>query len=488
MPFFRTIPVLIIFWCITEVFGQVYQTPTQIPPNLNPQPNPIQQPIRQMPLQTPPKMVVQNGIPIYQQNQNTNPNTNIPNQPKIAERTMPPGYGSPYPTGQPLPNNPVKVATTQTSTPVYGLPPQNQNTPIPNPPPSNQPVGIANQQGYYPVPLNPVHPATPETKREFVGRAEPINRIVPFFLNPQEQKELDEFLLRWEKYSLTIKRYDVDFDMFLYDETIVGSTPGKPYKTAFGYFKYIAKPLRFVYHVEGEWVGNKKVERDDKKSPHIFAEKIIIDEKSVFKYEYNAKTVLQVNVPSEMVGKGIADSPLPLIFGAKADEMKKRFSMKIVTADQRKDNEIWLQAKPLLIEDQQEFSQIEIRLDKENLRPIALKKEDINGKAFTVYTLLSPKINDRLTSFLEDIKKWFTPTVPDGWKLDVKDWILEVQMAQQSPATILSGTVSGATSGTVPATVPTMVPVTPQPPFGNQPQPPQIPPQRNEIPLYQPKY
>ncbi|MDR2756254.1 MAG: hypothetical protein LBC20_11155 [Planctomycetaceae bacterium] len=457
MPFFRIFSLLIIFWSVTnvDVVGQVYQTSTPSNPiSQSTQPNSVQQPIRPMPLQTPPKMVIQNGVPVYPHNQ-SNQNITIPNQPRIAERSMPIGYGSPYPTGQPLPNSSVKVATAQTPNSVYGLPPQNQTSP--NQTPTTQPT--ANQS---------VHAATPDVRREFVGRAAPISRIVPFFLTPQEQQELDEFLIRWEKYSLGIKRYDVDFNMFLYDETIIGSITGKPYKTTFGYFKYIAKPLRFVYHVEGEWVGDKKVERDDKKNPQIFAEKIIIDEKSVYKYEYNAKTVLQVNVPPELVGKGIADSPLPLIFGAKANDMKKRFSMKIVTAEQRKNTEIWLQAKPLLIEDQQEFSQIEIRLDKETLRAIALKKEDINGKAFTVYTLLSPKTNDRLTSFLEDIKKWFTPTIPDGWKLDVNDWVLDVRMAQQTPTVLQE-------------TVPNAIPVTPQPPFGNQ-------PQRNEIPLYQPQY
>jgi TIGR03009 family protein len=455
MQFFRMIVFLSIFSVAAGVIGQVYQPPTA--PNLiSPSPAPaLQQPLRPMPLQTPPKTVIQNGVPVYQQN------VNVPAQPGMANRTMPIGYGSPYPTaqttgqttsqttsqiGQTRSTNPVKVATTQPSGSVYGLPPQNQ----PNKPPANN-----------------------EIRREFVGRAEPTTRIVPFFLTPQEQQELDEFLRRWEQYSLGIKRYDVDFNMFIYDEAIPGSIPGKPYKTAFGYFKYIANPLRFVYHVEGEWIDNKKVKRDEKKNRTILAEKIIIDEKSVFKYEFDAKKVLQVNVPPELIGKGIADSPLPLIFGAKAEDMKKRFSMKIVTAEQNKNTQIWLLAKPLLMEDQQEFSQIELRLDKDSLRAIALKKEDINGKAFTVYMLISPKINDRLTSFLEDIKKWFTPAVPDGWTLDVNDWVLEVQMAQQPTITVLPATPAGA----VPA-----IPVTPQPPFANQPQP-----TRNEIPLYQPR-
>jgi TIGR03009 family protein len=446
MFFFRIILFFGVIGGATVVIGQVYQntipsyqlqTPSyqsqtssyqsQTLSQPNSQLHSTQQPLFQMPLQTPPKTVIQNGVPVYQQHGNS------PTQPVIPNRTMPTGYGSPYPTGQYSNNPPVKVATTQQlSGSGYGSPLPNQGSP-----PQNQPTNLSQHK---------------QPQRELVGHAEPLTRIVPFFLTPQEQQELDEFLIRWEKYSLGIKRYDVDFNMFLYNETY-NSIPGKPYKTAFGYFKYIAKPLRFVYHVEGEWIDNKKVERDEKKNRSILTEKIIIDEKSVFKYEFDAKKVLQVNVPPELVGKGIADSPLPLIFGAKAEEMKKRFSMKIVTGEQYKNAQIWLLAKPLLLEDQQEFSQIEIRLDKDSLRAIALKKEDINGKAFTVYTLLSPKINDRVTSFLEDIKKWFTPVVPDGWTLDVNDWVLEVQMAQQPTTTVL----------------------------------PTTPPTRNEIPLYQPR-
>ncbi|MDR0704198.1 MAG: hypothetical protein LBF88_04345 [Planctomycetaceae bacterium] len=428
--FFLRIILIILFFVVfgefSGVAGQVY--PAQPSTNSTPQPNAIQQPLRQMPLQTLPKTVMQNGAPVYPQPFNS------PNQPGMANRTMPTGYGSPYPTGQTHPNYPVKVATTQMPGSVYGVPPQNQTTTLPQP---------------------------QQTQRELVGHAEPITRIIPFFLTPQEQQELDEFLIRWEKYSLGIKRYDVDFNMFLYDETIPGSIPGKPLKTAFGYFKYIAKPLRFVYHVEGEWIDDKQVKHDEKKNRNVLAEKIIINEESVFRYDFNTKKVQQVNVPPELIGKGIADSPLPLIFGAKADDMKKRFSMKIVTNEQHKNTQIWLLAKPLLLEDQQEFSQIEIRLDKETLRATALKKEDINGKACTVYTLLSPVINGRVTAFLEDLKKWFTPAVPDGWTLDVQDWVLEVQTAQQPTTTIR--------------------PATPQPPIVN----PQ--PARNEIPLYQPR-
>jgi hypothetical protein len=416
-------------FCVTGVIGQVYQPQSNLPQ----QPGAVQQPIRQKPQQTPPKTVIQNGVTVYQQG------TNQSNQfPDMTDRTTPLGFGSPYPTGLPLPHGPVKVAAAPSGS-IYGLPPQGQ--------PATPQYTNAQPPAIQP---NPSIPVNEIGNRVHVGHAEPAGRVIPFFLTPKEQQELDEFLARWENYSLGIKRYDVDFNMFLYVGSNPHAVPNTPLKTTFGYFKYIAKPLRFAYHIEGEWLGNKKVEWSEK-SPDIFAEQIIIDEKSVHKYDFNAKKVFRINVPTELIGKGIADSPLPLIFGAKAVDLKKRFSMKLVTTEQAKEAQIWFQARPLLLEDQQEFSQIEIRLDKATLRAIALKKEDINGKDFTVYVLHTTRTNDRLHTVIEDVKQFFTPATPKGWQLEVNDWAAEAQTAQ------------------------------PQPAVANQPQP------LTEIPLYQPK-
>ena len=308
---------------------------------------------------------------------------------------------------------PVRVATTNVP-PVTG-----QSIPLYNP-------GDANR---IPMTVQPGTGQTPSPGMVHVGRSEPASRIVPFFLIQTEQQELDQFLARWERYSAGIKRYDVEFDLHEYDMTVPGAVPNQPQRRSFGYFKYIATPMRFVYVIEGEWRDGKKIKRDGDKNPHIFAEKIIIDDKSVFKYDHNAKMVLQINVPPEMIGKGIADSPLPLIFGAKADELKRRYSMKAVTEP---NGNIRLYARPLLIEDQQEFKELEILLDKD-LKAIGLRQFDINDKAYKSYGLKSPKINDRLQNILGDLKEFFTPDVPRGWKSEVTHWVPQPPPAQATP-------------------------------------------------------
>jgi len=266
---------------------------------------------------------------------------------------------------------------------------------------------------------------------QHIGRAEPANRVIPFFLKPEEQRELDEFLVRWERYSTSINRYDVNFNLFIHNPEVAimnKMAPDQPLKTAFGYFKYIANPRRFVYAVEGEWQGGKQTKWDKDKNSFILAEKIIIDEKSVYQYDYPAKTVLQLNVPPELIGKGIADSPLPLIFGAKADDLKRRFSMKVERISVNQGNEtvdmIRLYARPLYIEDQQEYKELEILLFEKNLMARGLKQWDINGSAFKIYDLRDPVINpkDRFSP-LEIIKEWFTADVPNGWKREERNWV-----------------------------------------------------------------
>lgn len=444
------------------------------------QQQPLQQsPIRMQTMQTPPKSITHNGVTVYQNQQQSQEAAGYANS--VPDRTTPAGFASSYPTGtamvatnrtDPQRQNPQPTTTTlyppapsanPTTVQQNAQPPQSQHqitaaylATVANPNPAAEQNPIAQ-------PIQPAQTAGPLVHK---GRAAPVSRIQPFILKPEEQQELDEFLARWENYSDKIKRYDVDFTSYYYDPTVIRANQAdmsKPVQATFGFFKYVA-PSRFVFNVEGEWINGEKVKRSDQPDgkTKVYAEKILIDEKTVYYYDFNAKTVKQINIPADLIGKGIADSPLPLIFGAKAEDMKRRFFMKIVTAEQHKDSQIWLQARPKLIEDQAEFAQIEIRLDKKTLRATALKKDDINGKAYTVYVLSEPKINPPFS--LDFLSKFFNPDVPKGWKHVVEDFAvmqadLEPKQPQGHPQTV------------------------PAQPHGNI----AAPVQRNEIPLYNPQ-
>ncbi|MDR2170162.1 MAG: hypothetical protein LBP59_08475 [Planctomycetaceae bacterium] len=432
-----------IFFGLTLLFASV---------NFAQQPAPYQ-PINNgtrqtQPMQIPPKNITTNGVLTYQ-NQ-TNPQTQLT-----------PGFNSPFPTNRTQPTNTTNTNQQQTR---YYQPNPNQpypNQPNPNQPNVNQPYPNPNQPNPnqpnvnqpYPNQLNPNQPNAnqPYPNRDirpvggdgvrvaesadagrvsvvgglphYVGHSAPAVRVHPFALKPEEQRELDDFLLRWEHYSEKVKNYEVDFNAFFYDPTNPLSPPIttaepqlKPIKIMFGYFKYVA-PKKFVYHIEGEWLQKERMKYIDAElTPNIAAEKTIIDGQSLFFYDFPAKKVTQYKMPPEMLNRTIANGPFPLIFGAKSADLKKRFSMKIVTNPDYRDKEIWLWAVPLLSDDQQEFVKIEIRLDKRTLDAKALKRIDPNEKSYTTYTLENPKVN----RFLR-LDAFFNPDVPRGWKLEIQD-------------------------------------------------------------------
>ncbi|MDR2761291.1 MAG: hypothetical protein LBB88_01665 [Planctomycetaceae bacterium] len=438
--------------------------------------------LQSQPMQTPPKNVTVNGVTTFQNqplqpNQptagfnspfptnlvppnNTTPNVNPnqpsnfaqpsqpsqpsrPNQPSLSSQPLQPKQpANPYPYNlqpspyQPNPNQPNGQPNANLQ-PNQNLQPNPTFQPYPNPNPNlnpNQP-NVA-RDNRFPSGGRVVHvadasgaPRIDSTRNELghhVGSSTPAVRVHPFVLKPEEQKELDEFLLRWERYSESISNYEVDFNAFFYDSTnplsppITANEPQlKPLKITFGYFKYIA-PRRFVYHVEGEWKQKERVKYIDPEiTPNVTAEKTIINDQSLYFYDFPAKTVTQHRIPPEELNRTIANGPFPLIFGAKAADMKKRFSMKIVSNPdyKDKDKEIWLWIVPLLHEDQQEFSKIETRLDKRSLNALAIRQIDPTEKAYISYVLQNPIVNNRFAR----LGDYFNPDVPRGWKHEIKE-------------------------------------------------------------------
>ncbi|MDR2346748.1 MAG: hypothetical protein LBE18_11835 [Planctomycetaceae bacterium] len=417
-----------------------------------------------LPMQTPPKNITSNGVVIYQ-NQPTQltqpvqgfnspfptnlappsePNHNLnPNQPSYP--TQPSHSTQPsYPSSQPSSNqfqprinqpNPYQPNTADNRLPPNRINNNSNNNSNGNSNNNGNNNSNSNGNGNGNINVNGnkvttngsnngiVRVADNSTGR-FVGHSSPAVRVHPFILNPEEQRDLDDFLLRWEKYSETINNYEIDFNAFFYDPTnplsppVTSSEPQlKPLKIMFGYFKFVA-PKKFVYHVEGEWIQKERIRYiDQEATPNILAEKTIIDGQTLFFYDFTAKKVTQYRMTSEELNRTIGNGPFPLIFGAKAGDMKKRFSMKIVTNPDYRDKEVWLWAVPLLPDDQKEFVKIEIRLDKRTLNAMALKRIDPNEKSYTTYTLHNPKINNRFLP-ISDI---FKPDIPRGWKHEIQD-------------------------------------------------------------------
>jgi hypothetical protein len=96
-----------------------------------------------------------------------------------------------------------------------------------------------------------------------------------------------------------------------------------------------------------------------------------------------------------------------------------------------RDDLVWLHARPLLIEDQQEFKELEILLDRRNLTAVGLKQWDINGNTYSSFQLETPRINPN-TPFADFIRR-FASDVPRGWRHEVVEWVAPAPVPSSPP-------------------------------------------------------
>jgi TIGR03009 family protein len=140
-------------------------------------------------------------------------------------------------------------------------------------------------------------------------------------------------------------------------------------------------------------------------------------------YEFNAKEKVlhEYRLPPELQGKAISKGPLPFVFGAKAEMMKQRYAMRIVTpADAQA--QIWIEAWPRTQQDAANFNHVQVILDTKVMLPVAIRMYDIDhspeSQKFKVYAFANTKVNGAW----EQLKNLFNkPTTPPLWKRVVEN-------------------------------------------------------------------
>ena len=265
-------------------------------------------------------------------------------------------------------------------------------------------VGSATGQTYRgqgPPPRQPAAPPHPTLQR----RPPPMQALTaPFTLTPEQQAQLDQVLIAWEQHGARVKTFESKFTRWHYDG--VHRDPKEPIISD-GEVKYAA-PDKGTFEVFGQW-----------------PEHWICDGKSIFAFDFEQKQLIESKLPPELQGKAIADGPLPFLFGAKADKLKKRYFLRIVPANVRQ-GQIMLEARPRFPQDVTNFQKAELILNTATMQPVAIQTYEPNGKTRTVYKFDSPKVNpkdplrglDPLKLFEKDP---FQPNLPRGWTKIVEE-------------------------------------------------------------------
>ncbi len=132
--------------------------------------------------------------------------------------------------------------------------------------------------------------------------------------------------------------------------------------------------------------------------------------------DYQQRCVIQRRLPPELQGKNITDGPLPFIFGARADQLKQRYWMRIVTPADAK-NQIWLEVYPKFQADAANFRRVDIILSTDTMLPYALQLHDPGGQSRVVYQFPPENMAVNAKNLRDIFEDPFSPRVPRGWKV-----------------------------------------------------------------------
>lgn len=226
----------------------------------------------------------------------------------------------------------------------------------------------------------------------------------PFQLTPQEEAALDAILAEWEAHSSQIDMFCCDIKRWEFDG--VFSKDNKPKRVAIGELKYRA-PDRGLYHVKDVQSGAE-------------IEKWQCDGKAIYEFAYEKKELIKRTLPPELQGKAIANGPLPFIFSAKAETLKKRYFLRLKTPPKLKPQAsgkeievVCLEAFPRFQSDAANFQRAELLLTRETMTPYALHLVMPNGKSSTDHGFYNIRTNDPIGKIMGDFEE---PRTPLFWK------------------------------------------------------------------------
>lgn len=259
----------------------------------------------------------------------------------------------------------------------------------------------------------------------------PANSIMPCPFPPLNQEHrvyLDELLTYWESSSSQIDMFECKFNRWVYDPVfgprrdVNGELPAKTISD--GSIKY-KTPDKGLFFVENIWQHVSP--QNPQENPYQISElkeQWICDGIHIYEFEYENEQLLKMELPPELQGQGLSRGPLPFLFGAKKDDLLRRYWVRVITPKESR-GEYWIEAYPKYPADAQNYHKVVVILAEDDFLPKATEIFDPNfhpqtNPARTVFEFKDRKIYKESTSPL-DIRRlfapeFFEPKVPRGWK------------------------------------------------------------------------
>jgi len=228
------------------------------------------------------------------------------------------------------------------------------------------------------------------------------------------QQHTDNVLRFWEHHSSQIQRYRCTFQRWEYDHQNFHPTKALTY--AKGRIMY-ARPDKGLFEVQEVHQGKREVsgEITYAKQEQTELEKWICDGQAVFQFDFRNQRLVQRALPPEIRGQQIVEGPLPFLFGAKVEQIKSRYWVRI---NPEKRDKFWLEAVPKHREDAANFAQVDVIIpDDEQFLPEAMILYHRGGTRTTFeFSQRETNWNDPFEKLRVWEREFYNPATPRGWK------------------------------------------------------------------------
>lgn len=278
-------------------------------------------------------------------------------------------------------------------------------------PPTQPRVAVVPQQPATASPQQAPHqPAQP-------GRQSP-QPVQPPALSPQEQAALDQLLAAWETRNNAVRTWSCTFRKWEYNAWSPADATGDrlAFAESTGELKYAA-PDKGLFRVKESKQWSPEQRRYESRGGEA-GEHWVCNGESIYEFRHAERQLRETKLPPEMRGKAISDGPLPFVFGAKAETLKKRYWMRIITPPGVTD-QMWLEALPRYQADAANFAKVELILQSRDLMPFAIQIHKPGGQDRDVYQF-DPTTN-LIDKGLDLIRDFAKPVTPFGYTYILED-------------------------------------------------------------------
>ncbi|TWT79235.1 hypothetical protein CA13_06330 [Planctomycetes bacterium CA13] len=259
--------------------------------------------------------------------------------------------------------------------------------------------------------------AAQQRQRPAANRSAPQQPFEP--LNAAQQAQLNQLLLAWQQQSQGTKTLDCKFQRWHYDNQ---AAPAGIHATrADGVVKY-ASPDKGLFRVDSlvYFKGMKEGKPEFAGQPGMYGEHWVCNGTQLIEFDRSEKKCNIQDLPPDMQGQQIFNSPLPFVFNLNAQEIQQRYWVRQVQAPA--EGLILIEAWPKRQDDRAQYKMVQIALEEKTFLPKALilyapNFHPVNAAKWDQYEFVEMKRNGVGNALANFMQNFISDKPPSDWTI-----------------------------------------------------------------------